>query len=68
MLITRDPFARVELHRETVKRVYVSTNRFVCAWCGQPAKYCYRYEADSGRSADWSRPFCGVDCFRSYTH
>lgn len=68
-LISRDPFARTELHRT---RHYVQAS--TCAWCGQVkqtpkgAKYLYAYDvqSDGGRRSMVSRFFCSVGCMRSF--
>lgn len=72
-IISRDPFARTELHRE---RVY--TRDCACDWCGQTPKtqtgreylYMYYVVSDSGRASRVPsrvpRGFCSVDCMRSY--
>ena len=71
-LVSRDPFARTELHREKVPGE--------CAECGQWAGrlrdeagargggYVYRYwvESDGGRRAEVPGLFCGEDCRRAY--
>lgn len=69
MLVSRDPFAREELH---VKRVY--TVNVFCSWCGQVKElrdgrtylYRYRVETDGGRTYEDSRLFCSVACRRAY--
>lgn len=60
-LVSRDPFARVELHRATIKTAQV------CEWCGQRGRFLYRFETDGGRVSPWSLPFCSVACFRTYS-
>ena len=61
--ISRDPFARQELHRETVEPGYVVKG---CAWCGglnaHGKLYRYRIETDGGRSHSDDRVFCSVGC------
>lgn len=64
--IKRDPFARSTLMR--IKE----TSKCECAWCGSPAKWRYRRQADacSGWSlspwGDDGKRFCGIGCFRTY--
>jgi hypothetical protein len=67
-LVSRDPFARQETHRE---RVYVQHTS--CAWCGGTAHrgsrrwlYQYRTESDGGRKHEDSRLFCSASCRRSH--
>jgi hypothetical protein len=63
--ISRDPFARGDVVRETILPRYRSS----CAWCGsRPGRFRYGW-SDDGRPADigWSnREFCSIDCHRSY--
>jgi hypothetical protein len=63
-LIARDPFAREELHRRTVR-----TDR-TCRCCGarRPSGrlYEYRTETDGGRTHPHPGLFCSVGCFRAY--
>lgn len=68
MIVSRDPFAREEIHKE---RIY---GLGACRWCGQQRKtpkgkpflYQYRVESDGGRKSDITGLFCAVDCLRSY--
>ncbi len=65
--ISRDPFARTELHRETV-----ATHR-CCALCGQKRKSgkLFRYHTvydSNGRSHGSDRLFCSIGCYRSYVY
>jgi hypothetical protein len=68
-LISRDPFARQELHRE---RVTVQIE--ACRWCDgvkrTPAgkRYLFQYhtESDGGRTFPHSGPFCSKSCHDSY--
>ena len=66
MLVSRDPFARQELHRATVTPYHKSG----CDWCGQTRKggklFRYSYESDGGRKFATKGEFCSVSCFRSY--
>lgn len=68
-LISRDPFARQELHRI---RVYGVPG---CSWCGQVKQtkdfmrsYLFRYDThtDGGRIIEGDGLFCCVDCWRTY--
>jgi len=81
-LISRDPFARQELHRRTV---YTTTGE-TCKWCGNVRHtksknyldpndtrnnsrrflYCYTIEDDSGRKSDIRGLYCSVSCMRAY--
>lgn len=68
MLVSRDPFAREELH---VARIYTDDT---CAWCGQNKStlsgrtylYRYRVETDGGRTYEDTKLFCSVACRRTY--
>lgn len=74
--ISRDPFAREEVHRE---RKYAHQDFNVangCKWCGNKRStengrlflYQYRVEQDGGRKSDVPGLFCSIDCCRSYSH
>lgn len=71
-LISRDPFAREEIHRETVRDWY--GRKTTCDWCGGASvshsgrKRLYRYhiETDGGRKHEISGQFCSIGCCRSY--
>ena len=66
--IFRDPFARGELVRRSVRPRQ-------CVECGQPARYQYDW-ADDGRDRSFQRRpfarfdngkvFCSIGCYRSY--
>jgi hypothetical protein len=58
-LISRDPFSRTELFSKVV-------NKQECDWCGQPAKYKYYIETDSGRRSDIRGVFCSISCMRNF--
>jgi hypothetical protein len=64
MYISRDPFARTELHKTAVKTT------LTCDWCGQKRKdgklYQYRNESDGGRTGYIPGLFCSISCMRSY--
>lgn len=63
-LISRDPFAREELHRETVQ------TEETCDWCGcrrsSGRLFAYCVESDSGRRWQTRGLFCSVSCYRAY--
>lgn len=72
-LISRDPFARQELHR---RNVYSSAG---CKWCGMSRTtkpksgamgksylYQYRTESDGGRVYEGSNLFCCKSCKDAY--
>ena len=71
MRVSRDPFARRELHRLVVPKGE-------CPWCGnKDAKYKYVIRTDDGRvitdktpfsPIHKSGPFCNVTCFRDYNN
>jgi len=64
--VSRDPFAREELHREKVK-----TSKG-CDWCGQTRKggklFAYHIEPDGilCRKNPIKGLFCSVGCMRAY--
>lgn len=64
-LINRDPFAREELHRETI-----DANGVTCSWCGQPRNdkklYVYYVEHDAGRRRTLNGQFCSIGCLHDY--
>jgi hypothetical protein len=68
-LVSRDPFARTELHRE---RVYVTSA--ACDWCGGICRtksgrhylWQYRFETDGGRKYTSERKFCCKSCHDAY--
>lgn len=73
-LISRDPFARTELHRTTVTVEWAT-----CKNCGSVNKptgsrgqyigrklFRYHTEHDGGRRDDHPGLFCSVGCFRCY--
>lgn len=64
-LVRRDPFAREELHRETVP-----AQPDGCCWCGgtnaRGRVYVYRVETDSGRAHPIGGRFCSEGCRRSF--
>ena len=69
-MVSRDAFARTELHRETVKCWSGET----CRWCGgfKPSKtggrYLYRFrsESDGGRVMPVAGLYCSSACFKTY--
>jgi len=73
MLVSRNPFARHELHR---RNVYSTAT---CAWCGQSRTtkprngtlgksylYQFRCETDDGRTYEGSKLFCSKSCHDDY--
>jgi len=63
--IARDPFARMDVVRETVAQ----HERGECSWCGQPARFRYGTANDGSRfvrSYVVGKLFCSVGCARSY--
>jgi hypothetical protein len=75
MFISRDPFAREELHSRKVILTRAAPNR-TCDWCGQVKTdkdnelYLYEYRVESDANA--KRPgtikglFCSASCMRTY--
>jgi hypothetical protein len=72
-IVSRDPFARTEVHRETVRVPYERR----CDWCGQRRLvhrgqrrvnelFKYRVEYDSGRLSRIPKLFDSIDCMREY--
>lgn len=65
-LISRDPFARTELHSYVIQ----PKGGTVCSCqnCGQTGRlYQYVTETDDGRKHYHPRLFCSVGCFRSHS-
>ncbi len=64
MLVSRDPYARTELHRETV-----CTNES-CSWCDQRRPslrlFQYRIRTDGDHTSIIPGLFCSVGCKRAY--
>lgn len=64
-LISRDPFARQELHREVI-----DANGVTCTWCGSSRKdkklFVYFTERDSGGRRTHNGSFCSKQCHDSY--
>ena len=65
-LVSRDAFAREELHRQPVH-----DNTWAgCDWCGgtnaRGELYVYRIETEGGRTLPVSGRFCGEDCRKAY--
>lgn len=67
--VSRDPFARTELHKETVRPAKGES----CKWCGGLARnggegrlFKYRRESDGGRVYEISGLFCSVGCMKTY--
>ncbi len=69
-LLTRDPFARTELHKSRIAPVDVSYAALSCDWCGQTGRggalYRFQTESDGGRVSRHPGRFCSASCFRSY--
>jgi hypothetical protein len=65
MLISRDPFARTELHKVDPRKV-----NGACLWCGgndsRGRVWAFESHSDGGRRARHSGWFCSVGCFRDY--
>lgn len=68
-LIYHDPFARIELHRQTFQGPTSTT----CSWCGQrrpsgAALFQYYHEQDSIRNRRdvMNGVFCSISCMRAY--
>jgi len=67
--ISRDPFARTELHRQITLDASGG-----CTWCGnvrrtntgRPYLYVYNQVSDGGRVSHIPGHFCSIDCMRSY--
>lgn len=77
MLINRDPFARQELHRETIHLGSEAPSTATCAWCGNvrrnarypgnpPTLYQYSAQSDGGRIGQHKGLFCCKSCHDSY--
>lgn len=69
--VSRDPFARTELHRSRVVSAAVARENvpmLECDWCGcsDRALYTYRSESDGGRVSPIRGKFCSKSCFNSY--
>lgn len=66
-LVSRDPFARTELHRQTIDN-RTRPRQESCKWCGQMPRrlHCYHTEHDGGRRDQHIGFFCNVGCMRSY--
>jgi hypothetical protein len=60
-LVTRDPFARTELHKAKLK------DDGECDWCGSTGKlYQFSTESDGGRTWRHKGAFCCKSCHDSY--
>lgn len=66
-LISRDPFARTELHRKSVSAM---PGRMLCDWCGNrnARGNLFRYSVQHDAGAEHMIPgyFCSVGCMRSF--
>jgi hypothetical protein len=62
MFVSRDPFAREELHKEPVEGE--------CAFCGSSNRYGkvwkFRVEYDGGRKSEIKGKFCSKACLSVY--
>jgi hypothetical protein len=61
--VSRDPYARSEVHRITVK------TKETCRWCGNNCKdrlFSYYVESDGGRQHELKGLFCSIGCLRAY--
>lgn len=76
-MISRDPFARTELHRESVyiyTSHYPNPNPTTCDFCGNVKEtkagkrflYRYRVETDGGTVSVDTRLFCSKSCRQTY--
>ena len=71
-IISRDPFARQELHREVVNPevTQFSPCAPTCSWCGQTRKngslFAYSTETDGGRTFTHRGLFCSKSCHDIY--
>ena len=66
--VSRDPFARTELHRERITDASVSYALLSCDWCGTSNRPLYRYrtESDGGRVHQHKGRFCCKSCHNAY--
>jgi|WetSurSiteA1Bulk_404760.scaffolds.fasta_scaffold112794_2 hypothetical protein len=64
-LVRRDPFSRVELHREIVPNLPGG-----CPWCGMTNShgrlFLYHTESDGGRKTFDEKAFCSLNCREIY--
>jgi len=71
-LISRDPFARQELHSEVVTPQAITgyNNPLECKWCGQTRKngrlFKYSTQTDGGKIHYHKGEFCSLSCHNSY--
>lgn len=67
--ISRNPFAREEIHRESIRPGDFGI-KHVCAWCGNTNAhgnvFQYRVESDGGRKSEIPGHFCSIGCMRTY--
>jgi hypothetical protein len=59
-MVSRDPFAREELHRRKCP------SGTACSFCPSPARWIYSVETDGGRNSDIRGAFCTIGCMRAY--
>jgi hypothetical protein len=64
MIVSRDPFAREEIHKKPV--------RGTCAECGGQNRHGkvwkFRVETDGGRSFEIDQEFCSKSCMETFHH
>lgn len=62
--VSRNTFARTELHRIIVK----NRPNAACSWCGRKdmTLYCYYVETDGGRRHQHAGLFCCKSCHDTY--
>lgn len=64
-MVSRDPFARQEIHRHTVENTGKG-----CDWCGgsnaRGKLHEYQVETDGGSKHPIKGKFCSKDCMESY--
>lgn len=69
--VSRDPFAREEIHRRAVQCAGKGSE---CQWCGRVREsrkgvrtlYEYRVESDGGRVSVIEGLFCSIGCMRAF--
>ena len=61
----RDPYARTETKRKTIR------TKAGCDWCGQNQNerlFYYYVESDNLRQSEIKGFFCNIECCRAYHH
>lgn len=69
MLVSRDPYARTELHRfKTVSHTGCDNCGCKRTWKGRPTSVLFRYEtqSDGGRTNRHKGSFCSKSCHDAY--